>query len=410
MNKIFQFLDEVREIALKTYNELEPLRNKYVDYRILKPENYSANLISKTELPSYIKNIIEEEKDTSGFALFLDNKLFSLSIDEELKKKGLIVEELFNAFENLDFNFPAYFSKIVSPSEDKFSANHYLNLRTGLFIYVPKNLEIEKPFQILFVHSSDNVAIYPHILIILDKGSKFSYVDEHHSINDEINGFYNPVYEIYLHDNSVLSFSSIYDFNLKVYSYSRRRVILNNDSRAYVNHIWVGGKYSVNYMELFMNGEGAEGEDTQIFFGRDEQFYSLYSRLMHRVGSSVGNVLVRGALKDKARSHFDGLIKIFPKAQKSNAYLQEHTILLNPGTRSDAIPGLEISANDVRCTHSATVSEIDYEKLFYLMARGLDENNAKKLIVLGHFEFAIEKVQIEKVKNRFLNIIDANFE
>jgi Fe-S cluster assembly protein SufD len=131
---------------------------------------------------------------------------------------------------------------------------------------------------------------------------------------------------------------------------------------------------------------------------------------MHRVGNSVGNVLVRGALKDKARSHFDGLIKIFPKAQKSNAYLQEHTILLNPGTRSDAIPGLEISANDVRCTHSATVSEIDYEKLFYLKSRGIDENNAKKLMVLGHFEFAIEKIQIDKVKNRFLEILNDNFE
>ncbi len=159
-----------------------------------------------------------------------------------------------------------------------------------------------------------------------------------------------------------------------------------------------------------MNGEGSEGEDVQIFFGRKLQFYSLYSRLMHRVGNSIGNVLVRGALKDKSRAHFDGLIKIFPNAQNSNAYLQENTILLNPGTRADAIPGLEISANNVRCTHSATVSEIDYEKLFYLKSRGLDELIAKKLIVLGHFNLAIEKIQLEKIKERFLDILNENFE
>ncbi|MEO0178533.1 MAG: Fe-S cluster assembly protein SufD, partial [candidate division WOR-3 bacterium] len=282
--------------------------------------------------------------------------------------------------------------------------------KTGLFIYIPKNVIVEKPFQVLFVHNSNNIALYPHILIVLDKGANFSYIDELYSINEDISGFYNPVYEIYLHDNSLLNFSSIYDFNLNVYSYGRRRVILNRDSKAYINHIWIGGKYSVNHMELLMNGEGSEGEDIQIFFGRKEQFYSLYSRLMHRVGNSVGNVFVRGALKDKSRAHFDGLIKIFPKAQNSNAYLQENTILLNPGTRADAIPGLEISANNVRCTHSATVSEIDYEKLFYLMSRGLDENNAKKLIVLGHFNLAIERIQVEKIKDRFLDILNANFE
>ncbi|MEO0150638.1 MAG: Fe-S cluster assembly protein SufD [candidate division WOR-3 bacterium] len=410
MNQTLKFLDEVKEVALKTYNETEPLKNKYVDYRVLKPEQYNPDIPLSENFSNYISNIIKEEKDTIGFALFVDNKLQYVNLTDEYKEKGIIIMDLFSAFNELDFNFQAYFSKVVSPTEDKFTANHYLNIKTGLFIYIPKNVIVEKPFQVLFVHNSNNIALYPHILIVLDKGANFSYIDELYSINEDISGFYNPVYEIYLHDNSLLNFSSIYDFNLNVYSYGRRRVILNRDSKAYINHIWIGGKYSVNHMELLMNGEGSEGEDIQIFFGRKEQFYSLYSRLMHRVGNSVGNVFVRGALKDKSRAHFDGLIKIFPKAQNSNAYLQENTILLNPGTRADAIPGLEISANNVRCTHSATVSEIDYEKLFYLMSRGLDENNAKKLIVLGHFNLAIERIQVEKIKDRFLDILNANFE
>lgn len=408
MNAITKFLDEVKEVSKLHYESLKPLTNKYVDYRILEPDRYNPNIISEIDISNYIKQI--EENEISGYLVFVDNKLVAFNIDESYKNKGLIVEEIFKAFDSIDFNFPAYFSKIVSPQESKFSANHYLNLKTGAFIYVPKNLVIEKPLYILFIHSSENVALYPHILLILDKNSKFSYIDYIISKNEEINGFYNPIYEVYLHDSSILNFLSIYRPNLNVNSYGSRRVILNKDSKAYINHIWIGGKYSVNYMELFLNGEGSEGEDNQIFFGRKEQFYSLYSKLMHSVGSSVGNVLVKGALKDKARSHFDGLIKIFPKAQKSNAYLQEHTLLLNPGTKSDAIPGLEISSNDVRCTHSATVSEVDSEKLFYLKSRGIEENEAKKLIVLGHFESVLEKINLESIRKKIINILDASFE
>jgi hypothetical protein len=133
-----KFLDEIKEIAFKTYKESEPLRNKYVDYRILKPENFTTEATLKEELSEYIKSIIKEEKDTIGFALFVNNNLISIDYDNNLKEKGLIIEELIYAFNNIDFNFPAYFSKIVSPNEDKFTANHYLNLKTGLFIYVPK--------------------------------------------------------------------------------------------------------------------------------------------------------------------------------------------------------------------------------------------------------------------------------
>ncbi|MCS7244707.1 MAG: Fe-S cluster assembly protein SufD [candidate division WOR-3 bacterium] len=402
-----KFLDEVKELSAFHYKNLQPLRNKYVDYRILEPEKYNPDAFSEIDISDYIKEI--EKDEILGYLVFVDNKLTAINIDESYKNNGLIVEEILKALNSMDFNFSAYFSKIASPQESKFNANHYLNLKTGAFIYVPKNLVIEKPLHILFIHSSDNVALYPHILLILDKNSKFNYIDYVISKNEEISGFYNPIYEVYLHDDSILNFLSIYRPNLNVYSYGSRRVIINRDSKAYVNHVWLGGKYSVNYMELFFNGEGSEGEDNQIFLGRSKQFYSLYSKLMHRVGSSVGNVLVKGALKDKARSHFDGLIKIFPKAQKSNAYLQEHTLLLNPETRSDAIPGLEISSNDVRCTHSATVSEVDSEKLFYLKSRGISEEEAKKLLVLGHFQTVLEKINIENLKEKVIKMIDAVF-
>ncbi len=111
-------------------------------------------------------------------------------------------------------------------------------------------------------------------------------------------------------------------------------------------------------------------------------------------------------MKDRARSIFDGLIRIYHGAQRSNAFLEEHTLLLNPGARSDAIPGLEIEANDVRCTHSATVGEIEDEKLFYLESRGIPYDEARKILVLGFFEFATNKVPIEKVRERLIGLIE----
>ncbi len=396
-------ISELREKAYKLYKEAFPFRNKYVDLSIIEPERYTKESSFKGDLPRDILSIVKESRDVSGYAIFVDNQLYEFQIyDENLK-----VLEIERA--SSDELFQKHFASVVSIDEDKFTSWHYANLDTGLFIYVPRKVEVEKPFYTLFIHSTDGIAMHPHVLILLDELSKLNYVQEEHSVSDGIEGFYNPVVEVKTLQASKLTLSSIYNLSENVVSYGRRRVIVGRDANVSVNHAWLGGSFTFNSLDLVMNGPGAEGEDTQIFFGRKKQFFALMSKLLHKVGDSVGNVLVRGALKDTSKSFFDGLIRIYPKAQRSNAFLEEHTLLLNPGARSDAIPGLEIEANDVRCTHSATVGEIEEEKLFYLESRGIDELHAKKLLVMGFFEFAIEKVRMDSVRKRLIELIDAKW-
>ena len=394
--KVFpEWFIELKEEARKIYESAAPPRNKYINLSFLKPEEFDRNVSGEGEFRAHF-----DEGEISGYAIFINNNL----VEWKSLHDGVSVYSLREALDNETFR--RYFSRAVHPSMDKFTAYHYASLTDGLFIYVHPDARVEKPFHVLFMHTEDRASMHPHILIVADRFSRFAYVEEAFSSREDITGFFNPVVELFALDESRIDFSSIFDMNENVYSYGRRRGVIKRNAFIDVNHGWLGGKVNTNHMELLMDAPGAGGEDTQIFFGRDEQIHFLTTRLLHRVGDSTGNVLVRGALKDRARSIFDGLIRIYHGAQRSNAFLEEHTLLLNPGARSDAIPGLEIEANDVRCTHSATVGEIEDEKLFYLESRGIPYDEARKILVLGFFEFATNKVPIEKVRERLIGLIE----
>ena len=386
---------KIREEAERFYRESETPRNKYINLSIIHPEEFDPEAFTQTDIPDRIR-----QEDTSGYAVFVDNRL----VKWKSLAEGLDIYPLEEALEHPVFR--EHFSKAVEPGRDKFTAYHYAVMESGIFIYVEPDARIEKPFHLIFIHASDRASMHPHILIVADRFSRFAYLEEAFSINENITGFYNPVVEIFALDESRIYFSSIFHMNERVLSYGRRRGVIGRNAIIDINHGWLGGNVNTNHTELLMDAPGAEGEDTQIFFGRDEQTHFLTTRLLHRIGDSKGNVMVRGALKDRAHSIFDGLIRIYHGAQRSNAFLEEHTIILNPGARSDAIPGLEIEANDVRCTHSATVGELEEERIFYLQSRGIPYDEARKMLVLGFFEFAIEKVPIEEAKKRLISLIE----
>ncbi len=387
---------EIKEEAREFYKGAPAPRNKYINLDLIKPEQFSLDAYTPVE---DAESRISKE-NVSGFIVFIDNVMTHFRILDD----GISIYDIRDADKNE--NFRKYFSKAVSPTSDRFTAYHYSVLEEAILIHIAPGARVEKPFHVLYIHSSDKASMHPHIIILADRSSRFTYLEEAFSIDEEHSGFFNPVVEIFALDEARVYFSSIFNMNENVLSYGRKRGVVGRNAYIDINHGWIGGRVNTNHMELLMDAPGAEGEDTQIFFGRDHQTHFLTTRLLHRSGDSRGNVLVRGALKDRAHSIFDGLIRIYHGAQRSNAFLEEHTILLNPGARSDAIPGLEIEANDVRCTHSATVGELEEEKIFYLQSRGVPHDDARKMLVMGFFEFAIEKIPIKEAKERLVNLIE----
>jgi Fe-S cluster assembly protein SufD len=162
----------------------------------------------------------------------------------------------------------------------------------------------------------------------------------------------------------------------------------------------------MSHVETVLDGPGAEVDDVQVFFTAGRQHMDLTSNLLHRKPHTRGEVNVKGVLKGKSQAVFWGLIRIEPGAQGANAFQSERSLILEEGPRSNAIPSLEIEANDVRCTHAAATSQIDEEQLFYLRSRGLPEDEAQKLIVDGFFEPLIEKISLPFVQTRLRMLID----
>lgn len=166
----------------------------------------------------------------------------------------------------------------------------------------------------------------------------------------------------------------------------------------------------MSHVESVLDGQGAELEDVQVFFGGGRQHFDLTSNLRHQKPHTKGQVTVKGVLKDKSQSVFWGLIRIDPGAQHANAFQSQRSLIIENGPRSNAIPSLEIEANDVRCTHAASASQVDEEQIFYLKSRGLTEDDARKIIVDGFFEPIIAKMPLPLVQARIRILIDRKWQ
>jgi Fe-S cluster assembly protein SufB len=168
----------------------------------------------------------------------------------------------------------------------------------------------------------------------------------------------------------------------------------------------LGGAYTRSRLESIMNNQGASSENIEVVFGSGTQRFDTVSNITHIGQNTSGHAISKGVVKDKARVVFKGMIRITKDAKNSRAYLAEHGMILGKEARADAIPGLEIETNEVKATHSASVAQINDEQIFYLMSRGMSEDEAKKLIIVGFFEPIIERIPIPEVARRIRRITD----
>jgi Fe-S cluster assembly scaffold protein SufB len=281
---------------------------------------------------------------------------------------------------------------------------------------------IDEPIRIVYSLRSDGFSSICRNIVISDVGSKATIVQELYSstsssgfsnsmnsstskeiysslskddqsisndvkINkNDVQQCYFEVLECGIKPTAVLEFITLQAMDLSTVNISNRKAFVEQDGRM----SWYSGMFGTNLcrykIDSVMKGPGASSEDVDIIFGTEKQLFDISSNLDHRGFSTRGRVMVKSVMKDESKSLFKGMIKIRKDAKTSEAYLAGHAILLNKGSHSDAIPGLEIETNEVKATHSASVSQIDEEQIFYLMCRGLDRESAKREIVHGFIE------------------------
>jgi Fe-S cluster assembly protein SufD len=287
----------------------------------------------------------------------------------------------------------------------KFAALHGAFFSGGTFLYVPRGVVVDLPLQSLTYFDAASVAMFTHTLVVVEEGAAVTLLENYASKENETQRFSNGAVELILKPGASLQYFHLQDLARNVWHFSSQTALLEKDS----NLTWLNGTLGSQSTKAFLDckflGTGTRANLLGFFFGDGKQHFDQHTFQNHIVGRSASDLLYKGALKDTAHSVFRGLIRVNPNAQNSDAYQANRNILLNQHAHADSIPELEIEANDVRCTHGATVGPIDPEQIFYLMARGIPRVEAARVIVEGFFDPLMQKIPLESIRNELTQAI-----
>jgi FeS assembly protein SufB len=338
----------------------------------------------------------------SGFVVQDNGSMIRAELSEELKNKGVVLTGLDSAVRDYPELVQQYFMTTCIPVESsKYTALHAAFWSGGVFLYIPKGVDIEDPILTQIWLSAPASALFAHTLIIAEELSNVRYVEEHNSaFEGEQPSLFSSVVEVYVKNAAHVEFSNMQDLGQNVWTITNKNAVHEKDGST----TWVladlGSHAMLSHIGVGLLGNGSAGELVGVFFTDHDQRYSINTLSNHAATATNAETLVKGVLTDESRVEFDGMIRVQPKAQQTASFLSDHTLLLSDSCRAESIPGLEIGANEVSASHGATTGKIDEEQLFYLMVRGIERKEAERIIVQGFFEPVLQRIPLENLRTR----------
>jgi Fe-S cluster assembly protein SufD len=412
-----QELDQVRDARLKAWDLFEatpmPRRTdeewRRTDIRGLKLDRFRTrgeSAVNVDPLQALTDAGVENAEaqialgPNAGVVVQRDADTILATLDPEVAAQGVIFTDLGTAAREHPGLVAKYFMTQAVPADlGKFEALHAAYWQGGSFLYVPAGVKIETPFRSFSIISEPGGAIFSHTLSVLEEGAEAFTVDAFRSQSFDEQNFASAVAELILADDAKLRYVQVQDWGRGVWNFMTERAILGNDALLNSLHVTLGSRFSKSSIAAHLRGKNSLAEMLGIFFADGDQFFDHHTWQLHESPFATSDLEFKGALKGHARSVYSGLIKVFEGAQKTDAYQQNRNLVLSRTARADSIPNLEIAANDVRCTHGATVSQVEEEHLFYLQARGIPRSEAQKLIVEGFFRPVIDRIPVEEIQD-----------
>lgn len=331
----------------------------------------------------------------------------TVELDAGLAAKGVIFTDLLTAEREHPELVARLIGRVVNPEEGKFAALASAFAQNGVVLYVPKGLQVEAPLHSVlwgpgaFAHVS-------HLLVLVDEGASVTYVHESASPDEPgSDTLHAGLVEIQVLQGASLRFVELQSWGRHVWNFSHERVRVERDAQLDWIFGAIGSRLTKNFSELDLAGQGAQGRMSGFYFTDGNQHLDHDTQQNHLAPNTTSDLLFKGALKGKSRSVWQGMIYVAPGAQKTDGYQANRNLVLDERARADSIPGLEICADDVRCTHGATVGKLEQEPLFYLKSRGIPQAEAEKLVVEGFFDPIFQRIPFEGVRERFQEYIAA---
>ena len=322
-----------------------------------------------------------------------------------LSNPGVIVESIETISSAQNEIFELHFGK-YSAYDNGFSALNSAFAQDGAFIFIPEDQIIEEPIYLIYLNGEENVNILsqPRNLFVLGKNTQMKLVEVHES-NSQSPYLTNSLSEIIVGENSIIDHYKIQNDSLNSFHISKIQVEQKANSKYTSHSISLGGSLTRNDINSVLNGKGCEANYYGLYFVDGKQHVDNHTLVDHATPHCFSNELYKGILADDSKGVFNGKILVRKDAQKTNAYQSNKNLLLSGNARIDTKPQLEIFADDVRCTHGATVGQIDEEALFYLRARGIDEENARSLLVNAFTNDILDFIKIDELKSKMNEIV-----
>ena len=348
---------------------------------------------------------------TAGRMVFANDTLLDRRVQVQTAfNQGVIWKPLEAAFaENADLLREHFMAQDAKLGSAKFAALHRAHVRNGTFLFVPKNVEVELPLEVFHWLSGEGGSAFPHTLIIAEAGSRVTLVDYFESDNAQEGGFACAVNDLIVGAGAKVNYVCAQNWGEKVVSFQINATTVARDASAASLHLNLGAAYARLESLSSLAGAGGRSDMLAATVADGSQEFDQRTLQDHLEPHTVSDLLYKNALADAAKTIFAGLIRVDAKAQHTDAYQKVRNLMLSEEAEANSMPGLEILADEVRCTHGATSGNIDAEELFYLLARGIDHKTAQELIVQGFLAEALERLQERNVTPRLGELLAEKF-
>jgi len=279
----------------------------------------------------------------------------------------------------------------VVPMDDPFVARNEANWQNGVLVYVPRGQRLERPLDLSVIHDGNGSELDWRTLIVLEDGAQAEVWERYQSADSESEGLFNGVVELVVGPGANLRYVCEQELSDRTWVFATQRAELARDASLEWVALGFGSARGKVRMETKLDGPGANAKVTGAYAGNGRQHLDFDTTQEHAAAHTTSDLAFRGVLTDRATAVWRGMIRVDPGAQQTDAFQESRNLLLSKKAHADAIPGLEIEANDVRCTHAAAVAQVDPEQLYYLRARGMPEAQAKRLIIDGFLQELAER-------------------
>ena len=369
-------------------------------YYYLKPTDQQGR--SWDDVPQEIKDTFDklgipeaEKKFLAGVKAQFESEVVYGSLKDDLAEKGVIFTDTDTALKEHPDLLKEYFGKIIPPADNKFAALNSAVWSGGSFIYIPKGVSIDFPLQAYFRINAENMGQFERTLIIVDEGAQIHYVEGCTAPMYSTESLHSAVVEVVVKRGARCRYTTIQNWANNIYNLVTKRAVAYEDATMEWIDGNLGSQLTMKYPAVWMMEPGARGEILSIAFSSAGQHQDAGAKLVHAAPNTTGQIISKSISKNGGRSSYRGLVKVKRGAHGSRSNVVCDALILDPQSRSDTYPYIEIAEQDVSIGHEASVSRIGEEQLFYLMSRGLSEAEASTMIVNGFIEPLVKELPME---------------